>query len=309
MHVRRLIKLICIIILGFTNLSCDVGFKEDKKDDKTLTESNKILNEYEKVQGEYEGTLNLTISDNQVSAVEIKILLRPQVTYEGRSDGELVPQVSLEGSFEISDFPWPENNTRYFGRYWYAQDGRILMDGKDSEMGFQVYPEGNRLVRGVLWGPQGEWGKFEARLISKDVKAPGEGQQEERRKRLKESYEPILGVYQGQTTNPSAPEDHRKVQKLTFQVYLAGSTLKARVSPTNSDLELLIRPLEVVFYRPDTGQIILEGQPRGSGSVPGFGEFYARGTISEASLILEEVSDHLGPLGTFEGLKALTPIE
>ena len=169
MHVGKYLKNVCIIILCFNIFGCDVGFKEDKKDDKSLTESQKIFNEYEKVQGEYEGVLNLTINDNQISTVDIRVLLRPQVTYEGRSDGELVPQVSLEGAFEIQDFPWPENDTRYFGRYWYAQDGRILMDGKDSEMGFQVYPQGNKLVKGTLWGPQGELGSFEATLVSKSV--------------------------------------------------------------------------------------------------------------------------------------------
>lgn len=306
MHIKGFFKCSCSIILSLLITSCDAGFKEDKKDDKILTESNKILSEYEKVQGEYEGVLRLSVDDDVVP-VNIRVTLRPDVSFGGgRSDGELVPEVTLRGHFEILDYIWPKNDVNYEGRYWYAQDGRILMSGKDGEMGFIVYPDGNHLVKGVLSEGSRELGEFEATLVSKDVKAPGEGQDEERRKRLKESYANLLGSYTGKINNPLDPEKHRRNLPLRFRFFLAGSTIRATVDNPRSDADRL-RPLTVETFRPDTGLIILKGVPMGVGTVPGYGEFYAHGYLGGNTLNFDQLLDHLGPLGTYEGSKDLVP--
>lgn len=302
----RWVLYFCIIILCFKISACGLGFEEDKEDDESLKESNKILNEYEKVKGEYEGILNLTVGKEKINPVKIRILLRPNVTYSGRSDGELVPQVSMEGSFEVLDFIWTPTTVVYEGRYWYAQDGLIDMVGKDSEMGFKAYRYGNKLVNGRIRNELGDLGDFEAELVSKEVKAPGEGQDEERRKRLEESYKDLIGSYIGRVNNPTDSEKHRRDLQLRFRFFLAGSKLRATVDKPYTDNDR-VRPLEVVTFRPDTGLIELKGRAMstGVGTVPGYGEFNAVGYLRGDTIVFEQVSDHLGTLGTFEGKKVI----
>ncbi len=291
-------------------LGCDAGFNENKNDNETLKESSKILNEYKKVQGTYEGTLQLSI-ENRTLPVDIEIRLKPEISYEGRSDGELIPQVSLNGSFRILDFLWPYNEVNFVGRYWYAQDGRIQMSGntslnfneKEKVVWFQAYPKNQALVRGEFWGPQGLVGPFQASLKSKEVRAPGEGSDEDLRKRLKQSYQKLLGVFEGNTYAPQNPEKHRRSLNLRFSFFLQGTSLGAMLEKVNS-VGGSARPLEVKEYQPMTGLIIVEGKPLGGvGRVPGYGTFYARGYLRQDRLLFEDITDHYGTLGTYTGTK------
>jgi hypothetical protein len=299
-----------LVFLGFISIAftaCDVGFKDDKKDDEVLKEANKIFNEYSRVQGLYQGVLNMSV-DGRVNPVDIEIRLNPKVTYEGRAGGELVPQVSLEGTLEVLRFTWPYNSIYYVGRYWYAQDGRIQMSqgpgSEDFGLRFQAYPKDNQLVQGQVWSSQGLVGDFEATLITRDVKTPGEGKEEEERRRYEEAYRDLLGVFVGRINNPTDPEKHRRDLLLRFRFFLQGKSIEATVDNPNTEFDTP-RALQVIEYRPDTGAIQIRGEAQGGGvgRVPGYGRFYGRGFLRQGVLQFVEISDHLGPLGEYTGQK------
>lgn len=307
LKLSRLMTLGFAGLLSFFVLACDAGFNEDPKDDETLKDANKIFNEYSRIQGVYQGLMELKV-DGNISTVEIEVRLKPEVKYsDNRKDGELVPEVNLTGSVEVLNFEWYYNYTSYQGRYWYAQDGRIQMAevetmGKQPQgLWFQAYPSEKRLVRGELWDGSGLMGTFEATLINKDVRAPGEGGREEERKRLKDAYKDLLGIYTGMVTNPNDPMEKRRRFPYRFHFYLEASQLY--VSLDRPDLEHDIpRVIKIIEFRPDTGYLEISADAQ-VGRNPGWGKFFARGKLKGKKLTFTEMSDHIGPLGIFRGQK------
>lgn len=304
---EMMLKFTGIAAAFFVMAGCDVGFNEDKQDDRTLKEANKIINEYSRVQGLYQGVLNLTV-DGKINPVDIEIRLNPKVVYEaGQSGGEPTPQVSLEGTFEVLSFAWPYNSVQYKGRFWYAQDGRIQMSQMGGEVNyglrFETFPVNDELINGKLWSSDGLLGEFSAALVTRDVRAPGEGSEEEKRRRYEESYKDVLGTYIGRVNNPNDPEKHRRNLPLRFLFYLAGTSLEGTLDNPDSEFDTP-RAFTVIEYRPDTGAIQIRGEAQGGGTrLPGYGRFYARGFVKDGVLSFVEVSDHLGPLGTYTGQK------
>ncbi|NQZ01789.1 MAG: hypothetical protein HRT45_14095 [Bdellovibrionales bacterium] len=300
------------LILGVSGCG-QLGFNEDKDIDDSLEETDDIQKAYRSVEGVYTGSM-IVLDDGKPSELPVKLTLFTEITFGGRTQGELTPQTTLVGFFEVLNINTEMNYYRYTGRFYYRKDGRIQLavrtgsaSGSNQNPGstgiwLEAKVKGNQIVDGRLHN-DGLYGTFQVGRQTRDVQVPAKGRIEEERKRFEEVYRQAAGTYVG-TISP--PESGSPVgpQRVQFHFYLVRGLMRGVVTLAGSAQSPRI--LRVIQYRTDSGFIEIEGIPELSGTggpQRGFGYFYAKGYLTSGELLLTEVEDHRGLLGTFEGTK------
>jgi hypothetical protein len=300
--------------LALPSLGCgELGFNKDKDIDDSLEESDDVQKAYKSVEGVYTGTM-IVLDDGKPSELPVKLTLFTEITFGGRTQGELTPQTTLVGMFEVLNINTEMNYYRYTGRYYYRKDGRIQLAAKtvapggsennpvSSGIWLEAKVKGNRIVDGTL-NSDGLYGTFNVERETRQVRVPAKGRIEEDRKRFEEVYREAAGTYSGRITPPESGSPASR-QELDFHFYLVRGLMRGVVTLKGSSASPRI--LRVLQYRTTDGFIELEGIPELSGTggpQKGFGYFYARGFLLNNELILSEVEDHRGLLGSYQGNK------
>ncbi len=309
-------------ILSLTALlvaGCDVAPSKYGEDESIYRKGLELLELYQSVEGVYVGQLTRPLPGGGVESFPVEIRLQAIANFEGRTNsGRLISKPDLIGQYRRLDLVGPLDHVFYKAEFE-RNTGLLQMVYSDPNTGARVavkgFFRGENIEQGEVRTRAGRLGDLNLQRISREVFAPREGEEDERRERQADLYREVLGTFRGLARDAGG-----EPFPLHIQIYLVDEPstggpggesyevkLKARIHRPDYNDVTLDRWADVQ-YNLESRQINIFTPQTGGGAIPGAGFFSASGEFNPESgeLILHRMSDHRGPMGRWRGARHIS---